>query len=414
MQCRYILSKSQFYQKKFEYYCFDLIDNLDSYDKIPFTTKQELLEDQQKNPPFGSNLCVSNNKIKRIHRTSGTTNKPLLVVMTENDIKNTVEIGKKCFELSGLLPNDTVIHCLSYNMWMGGFTDHQSLEATGAAVIPFGVGHTKNLIDTILTIKPTAIHCTPSYLAKIELILLEEYKLTPKDLGLRLGLFGAESGMQNPAYRKAIEEKWGIKAMNANYGMADVLSMFGAECYNQNGLHFIADDILFPELINPDTLEVFPIKNGQVGELVLTNLKREAQPVIRYRTSDVIKILSTDKCNCGCSGFKFEIVGRSDDMFVVKGVNVYVNAVSKIVHSYIDRLSGDFQIHINTNPPIDKVLLILERQKNTISKTNKNDLHENIFHACKFNLNISPEIMLLDFGKLPKTEGKTKRLFKTL
>ena len=131
--------------------------------------KLEIIEDQRNFPPFGSNLSIPLNKIKRIHRTSGTTNKPLLVPMTENDILQTVEIGRKFIELSGLKSTDTVIHCLSYNMWMGGFTDHQSLEATGAAVIPFGVGHTKNLIDTILTIKPTAIHCTPSYLAKIAL-----------------------------------------------------------------------------------------------------------------------------------------------------------------------------------------------------------------------------------------------------
>lgn len=381
---------------------------------LPFIDKGDLLKDQEKYPPFGSDIKVSPEKIVRIHRTSGTTNKPLLIAMTANDLRQTIEVGKKCFELSGLTSADTVIHCLSYNMWMGGITDHQSLEATGAAVIPFGVGHTRNLIDTILTIKPTAIHCTPSYLAKIELVLFNEYKLSPKDLGLRLGLFGAESGLQNATFRKVIEEKWGLKAMNANYGMADVLSMFGAECYQQNGLHFMAEGVLLPELINSDNLEVLPIKKGQVGELVLTNLKREVQPLIRYRTSDVIKILSTEKCHCGCTGFKFEIIGRSDDMFVVKGVNVFVNAISKVIHSYMDKLSGDFQIHINTYPPIDKVLLILERQNNTISKAVKNDLHKDIFNSCKINLNISPKIMLLDFGKLPKTEGKTKRLFKTL
>jgi phenylacetate-CoA ligase len=246
------------------------------------------------------------------------------------------------------------------------------------------------------------------------MILNEKFKLVPKDLGLRLGLFGAESGLQNSAFRKTIEEKWGIKAMDANYGMADVLSIFGAECYEQNGLHFMGDGVLLPELINSETLESLPIQENQIGELVLTNLDRETQPLIRYRTSDVIKVLSTKKCTCGNSGFKFEIIGRSDDMFVVKGVNVFVNALSNIINSYLNELSGDFQIHINNRPPIDKVLLILERKNKFISEIEAINLYENILYKCKINLNISPEIKFLDFGILPKTEGKSKRIFKTL
>lgn len=413
-QLVYVLENSSFYRKKIGQSDFDLKSISKSFSGLPFTTKTELLEDQQKNPPYGSNLCVPANKIKRIHRTSGTTNTPLIIALTGQDINTTVQVGKNSFINSGLSENDTVIHCLSYNMWMGGYTDHQSLEATGAAVVPFGVGNTKNLIGTILKLKPTAIHCTPSYLAKIEMVLHEVYGLKPKDLGLKLGLFGAEPGLQNPAFRKDIEDKWGIRAMNSNYGMADVLSIFGAECQLQDGLHFMGNDIILAELINPDTLAPIAIEEDQIGELVLTNLKREAQPLIRYRTNDVVKVLSTAICKCGQTGFKFEVVGRSDDMFVVKGVNVFINALSNIIHSHMGELSGDFQIHINVNPPVDKVLLMLERQNKSISSTAFNDLHENIFNACKANLNISPEIMLLDFGGLPKTEGKTKRLFKTL
>lgn len=375
-----------------------------------FTTKDQLLEDQRRNPPFGS-LKVDISKIIRIHKTSGTTNKPLLIPMTSRDIETTVEIGKKCFELSGVKTTDVVVHCLSYNMWMGGYTDHQSLEATGAAVIPFGVGNTHNLIETILTIKPTAIHCTPSYLSKIEMILEKDYLMKPEDLGIKLGLLGGESGLGDSNFRKKIETKWKIKAMNANYGMADVLSMFGAECYQQNGLHFMGDGVLSPEIIDPETLEFLPIKKNITGELVLTNLKREAIQLIRYRTGDIIRILDTKPCLCGCPGFKFEIIGRYDDMFIINGVNVFANAVQCLINSNT-RCSGSMEIHISSINPVEKVLLKVEKTKDFI--ISNSSLRDDLLFKIKSNLSFSPEIQILEYGQLPRTDQKTRILFKTL
>lgn len=408
---KYIVDNSVFYKSKYSDFIKNKKDFAADFNLLPYTTKREILEDQALNPPYGSNLCVKPNSIQRVHKTSGTTNKPLIVVLTENDIKKTVEVGMKCFISSGLTKDDTVIHCLSYNMWMGGYTDHQSLEATGAAVIPFGVGHSNNLIETILTLKPTAIHCTPSYLATLELILKQDYQLSPLDLGLKLGLFGAESGLQNPLFRKSIETKWGLKAMNANYGMADVLSMFGAECKYQNGLHFMGDGILYPELLDPKTLKLVSIEKGSIGELVLTNLCREAQPVIRYRTNDIIKILETEQCKCGHTGFRFEIIGRSDDMIVVKGVNVFVNAVEKLIFEHHDVFTGVYNIHINKTEPIDRVVIVIEKN-NSIS--NEDYVKSELMKKIKTRLNFTPEINLVHEGELPRTEGKSKKIYKTL
>jgi phenylacetate-CoA ligase len=408
-QLEYTLSKSRFYQSKFREIPADA-GLSEAFKDFPFTDKQELLTDQEHHPPFGANLCVSLKDCRRIHKTSGTTNKPLLIVMTDNDIATTVEIGKKCFQSSGLKESDVVVHCLSYNMWMGGYTDHQSLEATGATVIPFGVGNTHNLIETILLIKPTAIHCTPSYLSKIELVLKNEFCLKPIDLGLKLGLFGAESGLQNEIFRKNIEKKWGMKAMNANYGMADVLSMFGAECHRQEGLHFMACDILYPEIISPGSLETVPIEEGNLGELVLTNLDREAQPLIRYRTNDIIRILSTRECECGNKGFKFEVVGRSDDMFVFKGVNVYINAIERVISDHVDAFSGHFQVFINEQPPVDLFRIHIELNDGA----DAGSVGEKLFQTFRSTLSISPEIIFVPNGSLPRTAGKSKKLFKTL
>ena len=411
-QLEYVFKNSAFYRSKLGSYFSESNSLAVDFFELPFTTKNEVLDDQKSNPPYGSNLCVSPKDIKRIHSTSGTTNRPLLIAMTKNDIDQTVAVGKKCFSSSGVTERDTVVHCLSYNMWMGGYTDHQSIEASGATVIPFGVGNTNRLIETILNIRPTAIHCTPSYLSKIELILKRDFNLQPIDLGLKLGLFGAESGLQNPNYRKSIEQSWGIKAMNANYGMADVLSMFGSECVYQNGLHFMGGDILFPELIDPQTEESLKIEKDAEGELILTNLARESQPLIRYRTKDVVKILSNESCKCGESGFRFEIIGRSDDMITIKGVNVFVNSIDKIISNHLELLTGVFQIHISKSDPISEILLRIEL-KPTLSIP-EDEFKDHLMLEFKNKLSVKPDIDLLPEGSLPRTEGKSKKAFRSL
>lgn len=400
-----IIQLSEFYQRKY------LNIAINKFCELPFTTKSELLLDQENNPPFGTNVCIDKNKIIRIHKTSGTTNKPLLLVLTEKDVKKTVDVGSKCFSLSGLKYSDTVIHCLNYNMWAGGYTDHQSLEATGAAVIPFGVGNTNLLIETILQIKPTAIHCTPSYLKKIELVLKNDYKLNPIDLNLKLGLFGAEPGLQNPNFRKRIEDDWGLKAMNANYGLSDVLSMFGAECNYQNGLHFMGDNVILPELIDPLTQKNIDFEYGAIGELVLTNLVKEAQPLIRYRTNDVIKILSTSTCQCGEKGFRFEIIGRSDDMLIIKGLNVFVSTIDSIINKHLLKISGIFQVLISKEDPIEDLHLKIEIKDDI---NNVEGLINQLIIDFKEAIHITPKIEICKEGSLPRYDGKTKKILRIL
>ena len=404
-----VLKTSKFYQNKIG----DKIDESLDFDKwfknLPFTTKKELLEDQRLYPPFGSFLNVNKNSIKRVHQTSGTTNKPFIIAMTNQDIEDTVSLGKTCFSNSGLKESDIVFHCLSYNMWIGGYTDHQSLEATGATVVPFGVGNTRKLIDSILLIKPTAIHCTPSYLSKIELVLQNEYGMKPIDLGLRIGLLGAESGIQNMEFRRNIEKKWGMKAMNANYGMGDCFSIFASEFEDQTGLFFRGEDYLYAELINPETEESISIEDGNEGELVLTNIKKEAQPLIKYRTSDIIRIT---KSNEEIKGFFFEVLGRSDDMITVKGVNVYVNVVENVIFNYLELLTGLFQIHINEMDPVSDFHIYLELKEGL--KYPGDNFTNHFINDCKTKFGISPSVKYFFEGQLPRTQGKTKKLFRDI
>lgn len=408
-QYQYIIKNSGFYTNKFQNIIS--LEKKEEFFNLPFTTKAEVLLDQEKHPPFGANICVPVDKVSRIHKTSGTTNKPVMIAMTKRDIEYTVEAGSACFRASGLTPNDIVIHCLNYNMWAGGYTDHQSLEKTGATVVPFGVGNSRLLIETILQLNATVIHCTPSYLSKLEYLLKEEFHKLPSDLPLRLGLFGAESGLQHKNFRQQIERSWGLKAMNANYGMSEVFSIFGAECDHQTGMHFMGGNALYPELIDQESSSSLKIEEGAMGELVLTNLYREAQPLFRYRSGDIIRILDT-KCPCGRSSFRFEIMGRTDDMLVIKGLNIFPGSIEHIVNRYVDQISNTYQILVSETNPIEKIKLVLEVKK--INTTKESHLMENITDDFVGNLGIRPQIEFVHEGVLPRTEGKSKKIQRIL
>lgn len=411
IQLNHVLEKSEFYRKLSPQVKNKITEEsvIDDLREFPFTTKTELLNDQLSNSPFGSNLTVAIRDVQRIHKTSGTTSQPYIVALTRKDINCAVKVGARCFWASGLRPNDIVIHCLNYNMWSGGYTDHQSLEETGATVVPFGVGNSRLLLNTIQLMNITAIHATPSYMSKLEVILENEIGLNPKDMGLRLGLFGGEGGLQNVEFKRRIENVWGLKAMNANYGMSDVLSMFGSECNAEKGLHFMGQDYLFAELINPTTQVVGEIQKGATGELVLTNLEKEAQPLIRFRSGDIIEVLETDTCDCGRTSFRFRIVGRSDDMVVIKGVNFYPESIRDILSEHYESVTGEFQVIVPIKEPVEKVKIQIE-----LNSTKEIDqvkpLEKDIFTSIRDLMNISPDITFTKKGMLPKTHGKTKRL----
>jgi phenylacetate-CoA ligase len=379
---------------------------------IPFTEKCELIEDQVSHPPYGSNVCVSTEKIRRMHRTSGSTGRPLYVLLSEADIRATHEAGARCFWSAGLRPHHTVVHCLNYCMWMGGLSDHMSLEATGAMVIPYGVGNSRGLVDVIKTMGVDVISCTPSYMTRLETIVRNELNMDPRDLGLKLGLFGGEPGIQNQENRKLIEDTWGIKAMDANYGMADVLSMFGAECEARDGLHFHGQGLLHVELIDPETHCAVDVCKGQVGELVLTNISREVQPLVRFRTRDIVEVCGDDMCSCGRGGFRFRVLGRSDDMIHVRGVNVFPSAVANVVSRYMDVFTGEYEIELKNHPPHQVLPLRLESRKG-VGHERLNAVKNELEIDVRDELSVSIDCEIVDEGVLGRTEGKKKRVIKS-
>ena len=384
-------------------------ERLEDLPALPLCDKAMLRESQAAHPPFGDYLAAVPEFVVRLHRTSGTTGQAMNIAQTQADAAQTAEIGARSFQAAGLTLGTLTIHCLNYQMWMGGVSDHLALEAAGATVIPFGVGDSALLVRTILDLKVTAIHCTPSYPAALERTIAGHFPgLAPRDLGLRLALFGGEAGLDNPSFRGRLESVWGFTARNANYGVSDVFSNFASQCWANNDLHFLGDDVLHAELIEPESGDPMPWQEGASGELVLTHLAREAQPLVRFRTNDVIAITGTGPCACGRWAPRFRVLGRSDDMVVVRGINVFPTAVGGVIAGF-EALSGEFRIRLKGGGPYDRLPVEAELAEGAEAS---DALAARVADAIKSRLHASASVTVLPPAALPRTGGKTQRLIR--
>ena len=403
----YVSANSAFYKNLWQ--GLELPAELGDLTQLPLTSKVQLRESQAAGPPFGNYLAASRASVNRLHRTSGTTGQAMNLALSARDCALTVAVGGRAQRLAGLGPEHSVVHCLNYQMWMGGVTDHLTLEETGAMVVPFGVGSTDLLIDTIRQVGINAISCTPSYPAVLERALSENFPdLDPRDLGLKLGLFGGEAALDDAAFRQRIRDTWGMEPRNANYGVSDVLSNFAAQCEFDSRLHFVAADVLYPELIDPDSGAPLSLAAGVEGELVLTHLQRDCQPLVRFRSGDIIAVDSTERCECGFEGFRFRVVGRSDDMVVVRGLNVFPSMVAAVINGFAE-LSGNYRIPLDTRPPYDYLPLTVELATDSALDPG---LAPFIEEAIKKSLGATARVVLQPAGSFELNEGKTRRVLR--
>ena len=382
---------------------------LEGLEDLPFTDKEMLRASQQAHPPFGDYLAAPEDRIARIHRTSGTTGTAMTVALSASDAHETAIVGARAQGAGGLGPGHRVVHCLNYKLWMGGYTDHATLEATGAAVIPFGVGDTELLVRTVRELKITAISCTPSYPAVLERVIAEKFAgLKPRDLGLTLGLFGGEAGLDNPEFRQRLKSTWGFEPRNANYGVSDVFCNFAGQSEVDTDLHFMALDVLHPELTDPSSGAVLPWREGSQGELVLTHVSRECQPLVRFRTGDIVLLTGTGKAGCGRTAPRFRVVGRSDDMVVVRGLNAFPAQVAAVLNRE-PALSGEYRIVLDGPGPYDALPVEAELAEGI---SGAGALAEQVAGQIKRALGLTARVTLLPFGALPRTEGKTRRVIR--
>ncbi|MEM7292551.1 MAG: phenylacetate--CoA ligase family protein, partial [Pseudomonadota bacterium] len=253
----------------------------------------------------------------------------------------------------------------------------------------------------------TAISCTPSYPAVLEQIIAEQFPgLTPAGLGLQLGLFGGEPGLDDPQFRARLENTWGFKARNANYGVSDVMCNFAAQTEQSNDLHFMADDVLFAEIVDPESGARCDWQEGVRGELVLTHLAKFCQPLVRFRTGDIIELTGTDAAPCGRTAFRFRVVGRSDDMVSVRGINVFPTMIAGVVNRH-PMASGEFCVVLDSAPPYDYLSLEVELADGAAIAEDTADW---FVRELKTQLGVTFKVTILPFETLPRTAGKTQRI----
>lgn len=369
--------------------------------KFPFTVKTDLRDEY----PFGL-FASEMTDIVRLHASSGTTGKPIVVAYTQSDIKVWAKVMARSLVCGGVHKGDILQNAYGYGLFTGGLGMHYGAEELGATVIPISGGNTERQIMLMHDFGATAIACTPSYF----LHLLEVAKALKVDIynsPLRVGFFGAEPWTDE--MRQYIETAAGIKALDI-YGLSEIIGPGVAQmCLAQEGLH-IFEDHFYPEIIDPETLEVLP--DGAEGELVITTLTKEAMPMIRYRTRDLSKIID-EPCSCGRTLRRIaRISRRSDDMFIIRGVNIFPSQIEAGLLS-VEETLPHYRIILRRENGLDQMIIEVEITPaaftDKISDLEK--LRHKITTAIERVINIRAEIRLIEANSLPRSEGKIKRLF---
>ena len=393
---------SAFYRKRFQEIGFkpEDIKTLDDLKRIPFTTKQDLRD----NYPFGIS-AVPLEKVVRLHSSSGTTGTPTVILHTQKDLDEWAEAVARCLYMVGLRNTDVFQNTSGYGMFTGGLGFQYGAERLGMLTVPAAAGNSKRQVKFITDFGTTAIHAVPSYLTRLYEVM-QELGIDPrKDTRLKTFAIGAEP--HSEAQRKRIEEMFGVKAYNS-FGMSEMCGPGVAfECPEQNGMHIWEDNYIV-EIIDPDTLE--PVKEGEPGELVLTTINREAMPLIRYRTRDLTRII-TGTCPCGRHHARLDrMKGRSDDMIVLKGVNIFPIQIETILMKF-NELSTDYLITLETKDMNDEMLVEVEfGDMFTDDYGYLESLMRNIAHQLKDELLITPKVKIVKKGSLPQSEGKAVRV----
>jgi phenylacetate-CoA ligase len=381
----------------------DDLKSLDDLRKFPFTAKQDLRD----NYPFGM-FAVPMSSVVRLHASSGTTGRATVVGYTRRDIDTWSELMARCLVAAGLTKNDIIHNAYGYGLFTGGLGVHYGAEKLGASVIPMSGGNTKRQIMILQDFGPTAICCTPSY----ALNLAEQGKamgVDMKALKLRVGVFGAEPWSEK--MRLEIENTLGITALNI-YGLSEIMGPGVAmECQDdRHGMHLFEDHFLV-EVINPETGEVLP--PGEAGELVFTTLTKEAFPLIRYRTRDISRLLP-EPCRCGRTLTRIDrITGRSDDMLIIRGVNVFPSQIEAVLME-VEGLEPHYQIIVDRVGNLDTLELQVEVSERLFANADEvkvlQSTERRIVKDIKDYLGISAKVKLVEPKSLQRFEGKASRV----
>ena len=368
--------------------------------KIPFTTKQDLRDTY----PFGI-ASVGLDRCVRLHSSSGTTGNPTVVLHTARDLDQWAEAVARCLWMVGCRPDDVFQNSSGYGMFTGGLGFQYGAERLGMLTVPAGAGNTLRQIKFFTDFGTTVVHAIPSYAGRIYEVMCQTGIDPRRDTKLRTLVIGAEPHSEDT--RRRIEEMLGVKAYNS-FGMSEMCGPGVAfECPEQNGMH-IWEDYYIVEIVNPDTLE--PVPDGEVGELVLTTINREGMPLLRYRTRDLTRILPGD-CPCGRFHKRLDrMKGRSDDMIILKGVNIFPIQIETVLMKY-EELASDYLITLETLADNDMMTVEVEFKTQYLDDYARlQNLEKEITHRLRDEILITPKVKLVPKGTLPVSEGKAVRV----
>jgi phenylacetate-CoA ligase len=405
LQLAYLFDRSPFYSGKLAaagVASADAAGGLDLLPELPFTEKHELRETVTPENPIGAHLCARPEEIVRIYSTSGTTGAPSFIPLTRDDLDNWVTGSARSYAASGISAGQRIVSTYNAGPFVAGAA-LQSFDRIGLCHIPVGTGNTERLVTAIELLKPDAVVLTPSYAA----YLVEWAAERGRDLGasaVKRVLVAGEPGGGEPAFRAKLEEGWGATVTEA-MGIGDIGVSLWGECEEQDGMHLGARGFVHPELIDPESGASRPLEDGTSGELVLTHLRHRAAPLLRFRTRDHVEIRMSP-CPCGRTGPRIRCIGRTDDMLIVRGVNVFPSAIREVVSAFEPAVSGNILVKpsaegVKQEPPLP-VAVELSGEAAPDER-----LAEAIREKLRSTLVVQIQVELVPFGSLARSEYKS-------
>ncbi len=401
-QVRYAYDNVPMYRRRFdEAGVSPDILHLEEVQGLPYTVKDDLRDHY----PYGI-LARPMEEVVRIHASSGTTGKATVVTYTRNDLRIWTNLMARNFTAAGVDENDVVHNAYGYGLFTGGLGFHYGAEKVGAKVLPVAAGNTKRQLKMMKDMGSTVLCCTPSYAVYLTEAAVKEGYDPVEDFKLRVGMFGAEPWSEEA--RQTIQDTFGIKAYDT-YGLSEIYGPgVGGECPHQNGLHIWEDEVMI-EIVDPETGRW--LEPGQLGEIVLTMLRRETMPLIRYRTKD-LGWVSVEECECGRTTTRLmEIRGRSDDMLIIGGVNVFPSQIESVLMS-VPELGDQYQILVDRSKALTRLGVQVEVTPEFASDPSAdwNRLSGRVVESLKATLAINTQVELMQPESLPRYEGKAKRV----
>ncbi len=395
-QIKRILRSGNYYSRVYEQAGIRGVSSPEDFEKIPFTDKADLRNAY----PLGIQ-AVPDEQVVRIHSSSGTTGKPVIIPYTARDVEDWATMFARCYEIAGITAQDRIQITPGYGLWTAGIGFQAGCEKLGAMAIPMGPGNTEKQLQMMMDLGSTVLCATSSY----ALLLAEEInKRGLKDrIRLKKGVIGSERW--SDAKRNYIARELGIELYDI-YGLTEIYGPgIGINCDRQHGMH-IFDDYLYTEIIDPQTGEVLP--DGEEGEIVITTLVKEGAPLIRFRTHDLSRIIPGD-CPCGRAWPRLDTIrGRSDDMFKVHGVNMFPSQVEEIL-GQVDGVSSEYKIDIAHDDLINRDIIMVTAEAE--GRVDFAQTAERIRQLFKSRMNVTPKVVIVSLNTLPRSEKKTQRVF---